>query len=67
MMKGDYSWRPKLLAHVLGGVSSRLIQPKRLSVAQFLKDRGYHTAVQAKGTWRRLSKVKGAGRRTVKN
>jgi arylsulfatase A-like enzyme len=49
IMTGRYCWRSKLHAHVLGGFSSRLIEPGRLTVAQFLKDHGYHTA--AIGKW----------------
>jgi arylsulfatase A len=44
IMTGRYAWRTKLQQHVLGGLSPRLIEPGRLTVAQFLKNHGYHTA-----------------------
>lgn len=44
IMTGRYAWRTKLQRHVLGGLSPRLIEPSRLTVAQFLKNNGYHTA-----------------------
>ena len=48
-MTGRYNWRSRLQSGVLGGLSPRLIEPGRLTVAQFLKDHGYHTA--AIGKW----------------
>ncbi|MFN5291312.1 MAG: sulfatase-like hydrolase/transferase, partial [Planctomycetia bacterium] len=44
IMTGRYNWRTKLQSGVLGGLSPRLIEPGRLTVAQFLKNHGYHTA-----------------------
>jgi arylsulfatase A-like enzyme len=44
LMTGRYAWRSKLKSGVLGGLSPRLIEPNRLTVAQLLKDNGYHTA-----------------------
>lgn len=44
IMTGRYNWRSRLQSGVLGGLSPRLIEPGRLTVAQFLKDQGYHTA-----------------------
>jgi arylsulfatase A len=44
LITGRYAWRSKLKNGVLGGLSPRLIEPDRLTVAQFLKDNGYHTA-----------------------
>jgi arylsulfatase A-like enzyme len=44
LITGRYAWRGKLKAGVLGGLSPRLIEPGRLTVAQLLKDSGYHTA-----------------------
>ncbi len=44
LMTGRYAWRSKLKSGVLGGLSPRLIEPSRLTVAQLLKDNGYHTA-----------------------
>lgn len=49
IMTGRYNWRSKLQSGVLGGLSPRLIEPGRLTVAQLLKDHGYHTA--AIGKW----------------
>ncbi|MEY5011899.1 MAG: Arylsulfatase [Verrucomicrobiota bacterium] len=48
ILTGRYSWRSKLQSGVLGGLSPRLIEPGRLTVAQFLKDHGYHTAIIGK-------------------
>ena len=44
IMTGRYNWRSRLQSGVLGGLSPRLIEPGRLTVAQMLKDQGYHTA-----------------------
>jgi arylsulfatase A-like enzyme len=44
LITGRYAWRSKLKSGVLGGLSPRLIEPNRLTVAQLLKDNGYHTA-----------------------
>lgn len=44
IMTGRYAWRSKLKSGVLGGLSPRLIEPGRLTIAQLLKDYGYHTA-----------------------
>ncbi len=44
IMTGRYNWRSRLQSGVLGGLSPRLIEPGRLTVAQFLKDQGYNTA-----------------------
>lgn len=44
IMTGRYSWRSKLLSGVLGGLSPRLIEPGRTTVASLLKQHGYHTA-----------------------
>jgi arylsulfatase A-like enzyme len=49
VITGRYSWRGKLKAHVLGGLSPRLIEAGRLTVPQLLKNHGYHTA--AVGKW----------------
>ena len=49
LVTGRYAWRSKLKRGVLGGLSPRLIEPGRLTVAQLLKDNGYHTA--AIGKW----------------
>ena len=49
IMTGRYNWRSKLQSGVLGGLSPRLIESGRLTVAQLLKNHGYHTA--AIGKW----------------
>ncbi len=49
ILTGRYSWRSKLKQGVLGGLSPRLIEPGRLTVAAFLQQHGYHTA--AVGKW----------------
>ena len=49
VLTGRYAWRTKLQRGVLGGLSPRLIEPDRLTVAALLKQQGYHTA--AIGKW----------------
>src|SRR5438094_5541919 len=49
ILTGRYAWRTKLQSGVLGGLSPRLIEPDRLTVASLLKKHGYHTA--ATGKW----------------
>jgi arylsulfatase A-like enzyme len=44
VMTGRYAWRSKLQSGVLGGLSPRLIEPERMTVASLLKSKGYHTA-----------------------
>ena len=44
ILTGRYNWRSRLKSGVLGGMSPRLIEPGRLTVPAFLKQRGYHTA-----------------------
>ena len=44
ILTGRYSWRSRLKEGVLGGLSPRLIEPGRMTVASLLKDQGYHTA-----------------------
>jgi arylsulfatase A len=48
LLTGRYNWRSKLQSGVLGGLSPRLIEPGRTTVAQMLKDQGYSTAVVGK-------------------
>ncbi len=48
VITGRYNWRTKLQSGVLGGLSPRLIEEKRLTVAQMLKDNGYSTACVGK-------------------
>ena len=43
VMTGRYAWRTKLQSGVLGGLSPRLIEPGRLTVASMLKTQGYST------------------------
>jgi arylsulfatase A-like enzyme len=44
LMTGRYNWRSRLKSGVLGGMSPPLIEENRLTVPQFLKNHGYHTA-----------------------
>lgn len=44
LLTGRYAWRTRLQQGVLGGLSPRLIEPGRLTVATLLKQHGYHTA-----------------------
>ena len=48
IMTGRYNWRTKLQSGVLGGLSPRLIEPGRMTVASLLKTQGYHTACVGK-------------------
>lgn len=49
LLTGRYNWRSRLQSGVLGGLSPRLIEPDRLTIASLLKQHGYHTA--AIGKW----------------
>lgn len=44
LMTGRYNWRSKLQRGVLGGLSPRLIEPGRETMASLLKAQGYSTA-----------------------
>ena len=44
ILTGRYAWRSRLRQGVLGGYSPPLIEPGRLTVASFLRRRGYRTA-----------------------
>ncbi len=44
ILTGRYNWRSRLKSGVQGGLSPRLIEPGRLTVAEFLRRQGYHTA-----------------------
>jgi len=44
VLTGRYNWRSRLQSGVLGGLSPRLIEPGRLTVAELLRRQGYHTA-----------------------
>lgn len=48
IVTGRYSWRSRLKRGVLGGSSNHLIDPDRYTVADLLKDQGYHTAMIGK-------------------
>src|SRR5688572_15796218 len=48
LLTGRYSWRSRLQNGVLGGLSPRLIETDRLTVASLLKQHGYHTACVGK-------------------
>jgi arylsulfatase A len=43
ILTGRYNWRSKLKSFVLGGLSPRLIEPDRMTVASFLHQHGYTT------------------------
>src|SRR5688500_18213915 len=40
VMTGRYAWRSRLKSHVLGGLSPRLIEQGRMTVASMLKEQG---------------------------
>src|SRR5712672_3587233 len=44
VLTGRYNWRSRLQSGVLGGLSPRLIEPGRMTVASFLKSQAYATA-----------------------
>ncbi|MFO0817114.1 MAG: arylsulfatase [Pirellulales bacterium] len=44
LLTGRYNWRSRLKSGVQGGLSPRLIEPNRLTLASLLKSHGYHTA-----------------------
>ncbi|MBL9091281.1 MAG: sulfatase-like hydrolase/transferase, partial [Planctomycetaceae bacterium] len=44
VLTGRYAWRTKLQSFVLGGLSPRLIEPGRETMATMLKSKGYNTA-----------------------
>jgi arylsulfatase A-like enzyme len=44
LLTGRYAWRTPLQNGVLGGLSPRLIEPNRLTLASMLKSAGYRTA-----------------------
>ena len=48
VMTGRYNWRTKLQQSVLGGLSPRLIEQDRMTVASMLKQNGYYTACVGK-------------------
>lgn len=48
LLTGRYCWRSPLKSGVLGGLSPRLIEPGRLTVAGLLRKQGYRTACVGK-------------------
>jgi arylsulfatase A len=44
LLTGRYPWRTRMASGVLWGYSRSLIEPGRLTVAELLKQQGYHTA-----------------------
>jgi arylsulfatase A len=48
ILTGRYGWRTRLQKRVLAGFSPPLIAKDRLTVAEFLKQHGYHTAIIGK-------------------
>jgi arylsulfatase A len=48
VITGRYNWRSKLQSGVLGGLSPRLIEPGRTTVASMLKEQGYKTGCVGK-------------------
>lgn len=48
LLTGRYNWRTKLQRGVLGGLSPRLIEPGRVTIASFLHQQGYRTACVGK-------------------
>ncbi len=49
ILTGRYNWRSRLKKSVLGGFSSALIEPGRMTAASYLQNQGYKTA--AIGKW----------------
>src|SRR5699024_12020787 len=48
LLTGRYNWRSRLKRMVLPGDAQSLIEKDRLTLAQFLSERGYSTAVVGK-------------------
>ncbi len=48
ILTGRYNWRSPLKRSVLSGYSKALIEPERLTVAELLQTKGYHTAFVGK-------------------
>lgn len=60
LLTGRYNWRSQKKRGVLGGFSSPLIPPSRVTIANFLHDQGYHTGMVGKWHlgigWQKLPK-----------
>ncbi len=48
ILTGRYNWRSRLKQSVLFGYDPHLIEPGRMTVASYLKEHGYHTAMIGK-------------------
>lgn len=48
ILTGRYNWRSSLKRGVLGGYSTHLIEPGRMTIASLLKSHGYHSAMIGK-------------------
>ncbi|MCA8985948.1 MAG: sulfatase-like hydrolase/transferase, partial [Planctomycetaceae bacterium] len=48
ILTGRYAWRSRLKKSVLGGLSPRLIEPGRMTLASMLKEQGYSTCCVGK-------------------
>ncbi len=48
VVTGRYAWRSRLKQGVLSGYSKALIEPERMTIAEMLRDNGYHTGVVGK-------------------
>ena len=59
ILTGRYNWRSKKKSGVLSGTSDALIPQDRVTIANFLKDQGYHTGMVGKWhlgiTWQKLA------------
>ncbi len=48
ILTGRYNWRSRLKSYVMGGYSEALIEEGRKTIADFLKEEGYYTAMVGK-------------------